>query len=236
MAKDFNNFGHKNAELLRHYIVREIKGIDKKITDNSSELAGYFIASFVDVLVVMVFDDFLEKTSICYRILIAAILIVAFYIMSKFISYLLAKRHVNFLIEGKQKFDRDNIEKYIDEFDNIACDGLLICQNYMNKYLNDKKCFIEVKEFYFYEIVHHLKKSINSFERVYGKDRSLYIRKNKGDELYKIDSYRIENFIKISQKICDFLETESKNNTKFQDALLTNDIASISTKLEELNK
>lgn len=165
--KDFNNFGHKNAELLRHYIVKEIREIDKKLTDNSNHVAGYFYASFVDILIVMIFNDFLKKASICFRIILAIILILVFVGVSVLVSYIKAKRHVNLLIEGRQKYDKDNIEKYIDEFDNVACDGLLICQNYMKKYMKNEEC-PEIKEFYFYEIVHHLKKSINIFEQVYG--------------------------------------------------------------------
>ena len=30
MARDFDNFGHKNAELLRHYIIHEMKKMNKK--------------------------------------------------------------------------------------------------------------------------------------------------------------------------------------------------------------
>lgn len=236
MVKDFNNFGHKNAELLRHYIVKEIRKIDKKITNNSSQIAGYFIASFVDILIVMIFDDFLKKESICFRIILVVIFCGIFIILSKIISRVLANRHVDFLIEGRQKFEKDNIEKYIDEFDNIACDGLLICQNYMKKYKSDKE-YSEIKEFYFYEIVHHLKKAINIFEQVYGgNDRHLYIRNTKSDPLYKIDRYRIDNFIKLSTKICKFVRSESKDNREFQDELLAHDIESIWIKLKELNR
>lgn len=234
MMKDFNNFGHKNAELLRHYIVKEIREIDKKLTDNSNHVAGYLYASFVDILIVMIFDDFLKKASICFRIILAVILILVFMGVSAIVSHIKAKRHVNLLIEGRQKYDKDNIEKYIDEFDNVACDGLLICQNYMKKYMKSKEC-PEIKEFYFYEIVHHLKKSINIFEQVYGgKNSCLYIRRDKDDSIYKIDEYRTKNFIKICTKIYDFVKTESKNSRDFQDKLLTCDIENIHTKLKEL--
>lgn len=99
--KDFNNFGHKNAELLRHYIVKEIREIDKKLTDNSNHVAGYFYASFVDILIVMIFNDFLKKASICFRIILAIILILVFVGVSVLVSYIKAKRHVNLLIACK---------------------------------------------------------------------------------------------------------------------------------------
>lgn len=103
MVKDFNNFGHKNAELLRHYIVKEIRKIDKKITNNSSQIAGYFIASFVDILIVMIFDDFLKKESICFRIILVVIFCGIFIILSKIISACISKSPCGFFNRGKAK-------------------------------------------------------------------------------------------------------------------------------------
>lgn len=61
MAKDFEQIGHKNIELLRFYLGKDISKIDKKIQDGESNLLGYFIASLVDILIVLFFDQGLQE-------------------------------------------------------------------------------------------------------------------------------------------------------------------------------
>ena len=65
MAKDFEQLGHKNIELLRFYLSKDIKRIDKKIDSNESNLISYFIASLVDIFVVVLFDDLVKDFIKC---------------------------------------------------------------------------------------------------------------------------------------------------------------------------
>jgi hypothetical protein len=235
MAKDFNNFGHKNAELLRHYIVREMKKINKKLSSDSNQIIGCFVASFVDVLIVMIFDDVLEGYTICKRFICLAILIIIFIIVSKIIIDVLERRKINYILLNKEKYNRDEIEKYIDEFDNTACDGLLICQYYKKKYRENQNEIQGMQEFYFYEMVHHLNKSVKIFDKIYSND-DLYVRKEIIDDDFKIDNYRIDNFKKISKEIYNFLEKEMKKNNNYKDNVLKNDMENIKIILKESKK
>lgn len=53
MAKDFEQNGHKNIELLRFYVSKDINRIEKKIQKNESDLLGYFVGSLVDLFIVV---------------------------------------------------------------------------------------------------------------------------------------------------------------------------------------
>ena len=48
---------HKNLELLRFYISRDISRLDKKIQQSESNMLGYFLGSLVDALIVILFGD-----------------------------------------------------------------------------------------------------------------------------------------------------------------------------------
>lgn len=83
MSRDFEQIGHKNLELLRFYVSKDIRKIDAKIQNNESDLLGYFLGSLVDVLVVLLFDDFFATfleayvTDINWQVMIKIVLIIA---------------------------------------------------------------------------------------------------------------------------------------------------------------
>lgn len=90
----------------------------------------------------------------------------------------------------------------IDDFDNIACDGLLICQNYVVRYKQAEEQYI--KDFYLYEIIHHLNKAASIGNVIYNNQK-LYV---SAMNTQLLDSYRINNFISFSQNIVRFLSDE----------------------------
>lgn len=49
MIGDFDPNGHKNLELFRYYLNRDLQRIDNSIQDNHGELKGYFVASLVEI-------------------------------------------------------------------------------------------------------------------------------------------------------------------------------------------
>ncbi len=233
MARDFDNFGHKNAELLRHYIIREMKKMNKKISSDSDQLLGCFVASLVDVLIVLIYDDMLKQLSLCCRLICIVVLLILFWVSSQIIVCVVKKRRINYILLENKKYDIENIKRHIDEFDNIACDGLLICKYYIKKYKEEGEEEGKMQEFYLYEIVHHLKKSVNIFNIIYD-DKKLYIRSKVNDEDYKIDIYRIENFVKITKEVYSFLEKEINKHTEYKDDILCIDMDNIKIQLNEL--
>ena len=47
-----------------------------------------------------------------------------------------------YLMRKREYEIKEEQQRTIDDFDNIACDGLLICENYIRKYSKNKKLFI----------------------------------------------------------------------------------------------
>lgn len=217
MAKDFEQIGHKNIELLRFYLGKDISKIDKKIQDSESNLLGYFIASLVDILIVLFFDRGLQElltSKIKSNLLIVGIKILC--IVGLLFVFLLVVWAVKCIrnwinirrtISGKKAYKvKEEQQSKIDNFDNIACDGLLICQNYIQRYREADQDY--VKEFYLYEIIHHLDKARIIFMEIY-RDKILYIATKDNDynsEL--IDTYRVNNFIIFAKEILKFLNKE----------------------------
>lgn len=216
MNGDFDPNGHKNLELFRYYLNRDLQKIDSSIQDNRGELKGYFIASLVDILVVFLFSenwiDFGKKwidEEILIKLITIVVLIVLFIGISWISNKILQYWHLKRKESGREEYIVDEAkQRTIDGFDNIACDGLLICESYMERYGLTEKPY--VKEFYFYEIIHHLTKSTDLFEEIYGHI-DLYVSSKK---IELIDTYRVNNYIDFTKKINDFLRSEMKEFTK----------------------
>lgn len=216
MNGDFDPNGHKNLELFRYYLNRDLQKIDSSIQDNRGELKGYFIASLVDILVVFLFSenwiDFGKKwidEEILIKLITIVVLIVLFIGVSWISNKILQYWHLKRKESGREEYIVDEAkQRMIDGFDNIACDGLLICESYMERYGLTEKPY--VKEFYFYEIIHHLTKSTDLFEEIYGHI-DLYV---SSKEIELIDTYRVNNYIDFTKKINDFLRSEMKEFTK----------------------
>ena len=217
MAKDFEQNGHKNIELLRFYVSKDINRIEKKIQKNESDLLGYFVGSLVDLFIVVLFDQgidslFSEDQSswkqVVLKILVIALLLCIFFLVS-WITTKIRTWGINRSREsGKREYEiKEEQQRTIDDFDNIACDGLLICENYIRKYSKNKKDYM--KDFYKYEIIHHLTKAGDIFDQIY-EHKALYVSVGNHELL---DSYRINNFIEIFQNIVSFLRKEIPENS-----------------------
>lgn len=213
MAKDFEQIGHKNLELLRFYVSKDIGKIDAKIQNNESNLLGYFLGSLIDVLIVLLFDDFFVTffetfvSSVKWQVLIKITLIVGLVGLFIFVSWISKRIHERRIkkkkVSGKRAYNVSaEQQEMIDNFDNIACDGLLICQNYILRYRQIDEKYI--KDFYLYEIIHHLNKAASICNIIY-HNQKLYVSAQNAQLL---DSYRVNNFIIFSQNIVNFLKDE----------------------------
>lgn len=228
MAKDFEQIGHKNIELLRFYVSKDINKIDKKIQKNDSEMKGYFLASLVDILIVIIFDESMEYSPIWKKLLWIVGLLAVFLILSKIIPRFSKWKDDRKKEAGRDKYLSDNILQMIDDFDNIACDGLLICENYIKKY-NEKGNEQYIKDFYLYEIIHHLSKVTDIFRQIYS-DPTIYINDSNKKLL---DSYRVNNFIAFAKGINSFLHTEFGNSTEI--AALNDDLKNLNDTISHWN-
>ena len=210
MARDFEQIGHKNLELLRFYLSKDIREIDKKIQKDESELLGCIIASLVDIFVVVFFDDALDcmistytdsmLVSILFKILCIILLLVLFAAVRRGFLAIQNRKIRKQRESGRLQSLPEAQLEIIDSFDNIACDGLLICQHYIKKYKEEETQY--VKLFYFYEILHHLRKAEEIYD-VIDRDSSAYISPSPKT----LDPYRVNNFIDFANEIFCFIKT-----------------------------
>ena len=240
MAKDFEQIGHKNLELLRFYLSKDIREIDKKIQKDESELLGCIIASLVDIFVVIFFDDALDCMisrytdstlfSILCKVLCIVLLLALFAAVRKsFLAVQDWKLRKQRESRRSQSLPETQL-KIIDSFDNIACDGLLICQHYIKKYNEEEAKY--VKLFYFYEIIHHLRKAEEIYDVIDG-DLSTYVSPSPKT----LDPYRVNNFIDFANEIFKFIEeTVCESSELSMTGALKRDIDNLGEKIKTWTK
>lgn len=222
MPTGFDHISHKNLELLRFYINKDIKRIENKISSNHSETFGYAVASLIDLLIVLVFDEYLKKSSTLCKIVLIFGLVILFFIISKVFRSIQRRIDRHNRAIGKSRYLSENIQQMIDDFDNIACDGLLICEANLEDYFRATKQYL--KEFYLYEVLHHLQKAVDIAVEIH-TERDLYVS-DSDDEM--INTYRIENFIRFADEINQVLQTQCS-------AIVTPMIPALETDLQNLN-
>lgn len=198
-----NQIDHKNIELLRYYITRDIKRIETIVSNENSELSGYFIASLVDALIVALFSDYLLKLSILWKIVVVVVLIIAFIGVSVFANWAKARYKRGRRASGRDDEKVEEVLKIVDEFDNIASDGLLLCSYYKDKYSAEKDS--KRKTFYLYEMFHYLEKSFTVYRKIH-QNYSMYVDTKKD---YLISSYRVSNYLEIAQDLLNFIKNET---------------------------
>lgn len=195
-----NDLDHKNIELFRYYISRDMHCIEEKIEKENSELIGYFIASLVDFFIVTLFTDTLNDKSLFCKSLIIIGLIIIFVITYKCVNWVRYKIRIHRNAAGRDSDTPEEIIKVVDEFDNIATDGLLICMYYKQKFESEHN--EKLKRFYFSECFHYLNKSCAVFRQV-AQNKDYYI---STVDAQLISKYRIDNFLDIAVDILDFVK------------------------------
>lgn len=152
------------------------------------------------MLVVVLFSDLLNGKGVWFKLFAVFALIVLFVLVSKVSNKVANWVSIRRKESGREEYLIDATRQaIIDGFDNIACDALLICEDYMPRYQAAEK--EHIKNFYLYEIIHHLTKSVDLFNEI-DSHHDLYISSNDSE---LIDSYRVNNYIDYAKAINQFL-------------------------------
>lgn len=228
----------KNIEQLRYRIVLEIKKLSNQSKGDEGNIESYFVASIVDYVVGNSLQDAIKESLdgsflcvIAYFGLIVG-LAVLFWLVSRAYCYLVMKRKKNKKISGRaENTDLKYIKANIDEFDNTACNCLLICKNYIRAYKKEED--LALQQFYYNEIVHYFEKATFIFNIILLR-KNVYIDNENNLEFDSIKPYRVNNFIDISNSILGFLLDYSKINKNCHE--LNNDILKLEEQVKEFNK
>jgi hypothetical protein len=199
----------KSLEQLYFYVSDYLDDQKKLSAKSLSHISGCIIASMIDLMILFVFNDYINGRPLVCKIAFLLISIVLFFIIMEMYIFFAMRRKGNKLMDGRAYMERSSILHQVYAFDNIACDGLQICQYYIellsslqkNKQNEDAytdKHQLEtlscLGEFYLYEVVHQLKIMISIY-CVIDTNPNLYISLSDTD---LIDSYRVNNFIWVS--------------------------------------
>lgn len=227
MYKKINVNNHKNLELLRYYISNDLKTISDRIGRQNDIFFNSFVSSTITIILTIIINEQYKCLTVEWRICLS-ILVLAISITSILLLRFIYKKYW----EWRNEIDIDenlpqNIQKVIDSFDNIACDGLLTCEFYMQRYdMTDNE---HLKKFYYYEIIHYAKKILKHYRKI-NANFTQYVG---NDSYQKLDIYRVKNFIDFVGYIDDFLQ---KKVNEFADEEIRREIFNIHSEIVGWNE
>lgn len=211
---------YKTIELLRYYVSRDLRHIEEKLANDRNELAGYFAASIVDILIVKMFEDYLGSLSPWSRVFAIFSFVFIFFLIYWITNAIKREFDKRWKMAGRGNEKPINITRVVDEFDNIASDGLLICAYYLDRV--DEASDMDMKKFYLYEAVHYLTKSCTVFRDI-AQNYDYYV---STEDPQLISEYRIMNFLDMAEH----LFTNIKNNgVETADQGFSNQLSNIET-------
>ena len=164
----FSSF--KNTELFRYFIRVDLnKSIDKIIKQNSSNFSLIAGSIFSGSFSILGTYFGMNQTTYGYwgSIFFSTFLFSVLFVIGMTI-FKIALKLLSFFFNASKKEklpSKTKIKEFIDDFDHIACDNILISQNFINAY-NDKNTSSNLKEFYFYEIIYYTKVSISIIKKI----------------------------------------------------------------------
>lgn len=219
----------KNFERLRYRLsndMREIASSTKRNSNNAKNQVSNTI--FATVFTSFVTEIAFKHDGNGYeigKVLILLILFILVYIISyalynyiyKALSNLWDAEKVHKLERGPHKIIQ--IQK---DFDNIACDSVLVAKSYIDTYnsLQNNSSNQNLKIFYYYEVMHYLDTAAEKTEELlfYKEECIRTMRTALG-----VDIYRIRNLTNIMEEIQTFLDQEyhniCNNNVPEKDAI-----------------
>lgn len=158
-----------------------------------------FSTSF-SLITTYVLNSLISIESLKYSILA----IIGIYVIGFGLSYIEFKKVLNF--KSNQKYysnKRDDAQNDIDNFDFITCDNILIVYDLINQYSTSRN--IELKTFFYYEILYFHSNSIKYVDKVLKNDMYCI---NVNVLTDAVELFRIINVIKMLDEAQIFLDSE----------------------------
>ncbi len=206
----FSSF--KNTELFRYFIRVDLnKGINKIIKQNKSNfslIAGSIFSGSFSILGTF-FGMNPNKFTNFWRIVLSSALFALLFVvgMGLFNGFVFIFSYIHNAWKKEQLPSKAKIKELIDDFDHIACDNILISQNFIEAY-NLSNTPPNLKEFYFYEIIYYTKVSLSIIQKLLAnKDECINDKNNTN----RIHLFRLENSLKMISEIYNFLNDNKRN-------------------------
>lgn len=203
---------YKNFERLRYRIFNDMKDIYLKNKERSDDIK----VQISNTIFATIFSAFITEVAFrnidLNKNLISTLLLIFIFVFLYIISYISYNKIFNkiILFNNKTKLGTidTSVEKMIQiqkDFDNIACDSILLCKNYKVEFENlisdeDNR---NLKIMYYYEIMHYLDTACEkTFDLVKNKNDCIRTL----DKALGVDIFRVINLINIVKELETFLD------------------------------
>lgn len=207
----------KNFERLRYRISNDVKKIvddNKKDNDDiKSQIANTIFATIFSASITeVVFNDIGTEFDFLTIISWIGLFIIVYIISYLIYNVLFGKFASMYKVRKLHSVKNSDLEiaQIQKDFDNIACDSILVAVEYKNKFdaIDSGISSAKLKIFYYYETMHYLNSSC---------EKTLILLKNKDrcvrtmNEATGVDLFRIINIADIMTELKDFLECNYKS-------------------------
>ncbi len=180
----------KYIELLRFYVTNKIdeSALSAKISFRKE------IANIISSLLSVIFSLFLSDEIItkegfwwsAFRIILIIIFYLVLYcIIKKIYTYIAIDRSIR--RENKKKLPLEEKKFFIDQFDHIACDGILLAKDFYKKY-SETETPTDERLFYLFESFYYYKKALNIVDLIvsYPEECVNNLKLNNGVAKYRL--------------------------------------------------
>lgn len=202
----------KNFERLRYRISTDIKKIVIDSKSNSEcmkdEISTTVFSTVFSAFLTEIAFNSNKDTFNGFEVIALIILFIIVYIFS-FNLYKLFFRRIAVFIRDRRIHtidkDMDTMIQIQKDFDNIACDSILVAKDYKLEYkrLENDESNKNLKIFYYYEIMHYLATACEKTTDLV-KNKEKCIRTLSESE--GVDVFRVINIINIMQELDKFLD------------------------------
>ncbi len=229
----------KNTELFRYFVRVDLNnGIDKILKQNKSSfslIAGSIFSGSFSILGTYFGMRSNEFSSFCRIVISTALFSMLFIIgMGLFKGFIFICSYFHNASKKEKLPSKAEIKEMIDDFDHIACDNILISQNFIKAY-QKKNTPILLKEFYFYEIVYYTNVSLSIIQKlIYNKKFCINDKNNTN----RVHLFRLENALSMINDIYTFVDDNKEKigvDTILQPSV-NNMVSRLSTALNTLSK
>lgn len=213
----------KNYELLQYKLSSTInKNFELLLAKNDSQYESIFAticSTMASTVLTQIAGEYIDKTGCkIYIILFYLLYFISFFLIGYLVCVALFKLISAFikLIKSHEEVEEITLKQknvIINNFDNIACDCILIAFEFINDFNSNLNNSKNLRTYYYYETFYYLSKAINYTQLICDEE---YIKLPNSDK--GIDLFRLENIISLIDEICCFI-LKNKDNITITDNL-----------------
>ena len=171
---------------------------------DNEQLKKYEVPIFSGIASAVITLTLNESVNMC--IFIRILMTIFVYLVSYFILGILFRGIgvvINELFPHNKSIDENDTVKYRKDFDNIACNSLIMALGYIENINHLKSGQDNIRNMYIYEMIHYLETACTCTVRLISHKEYCI---NDGRLGEGVDKYRVTNALNIMNDIADFID------------------------------